>query len=96
MKEDDLLAWAIWMETADRKVAYDVVNTDLKVSTVFLGLDDSYYRIDKQPGYKPQLFETMVFRNGEPTECQCYATWGGAEHGHNKMVEKVKAELLKE
>jgi hypothetical protein len=47
------MRWATWFEAADRHVR-DSFQGDVRVSTVFLGLDHSVYG-------PPQLFETMVF-----------------------------------
>jgi hypothetical protein len=52
VSEPDLLTWARWFETADRRVAV------YSVSTVFLGLDHGF-----GPG-PPVLWETMVFGPG--------------------------------
>ncbi|PYQ83171.1 MAG: hypothetical protein DMG02_34130 [Acidobacteria bacterium] len=38
VEEPELLTWGRWMETAERHVAVDQVR-DVKVSTIFLGLD---------------------------------------------------------
>jgi len=86
---DDLLAWANWFETADRKVAKTELPNDVKVSTVFLGLDRSY-------GQKvPLLFETMVFGGTLDQEMERYPTWQDAEEGHKRWVEKAKVPLGK-
>jgi len=56
----DLFAWARWLETAPRHVGNDVLYGDselqVRVSTVFLGLDHNYFG-----GGPPILWETMVF-----------------------------------
>jgi hypothetical protein len=52
--EPDLMAWGRWFETAGRHLADDEVG-DVRVSTVFLGLD---HRFGDGP---PVLWETMVF-----------------------------------
>lgn len=83
--EPDLLTWGRWLETADRQVANTLVG-DVRVSTVFLGLDHSFG--DDRP---PILFETMVFGGSLEDEMDRYATWDEAEKGHAAMVEKVKA-----
>jgi hypothetical protein len=79
--EPDLLKWERWLETADRRVA-QTLQGDLEVSTVFLGLDHSWWG-------KPQLFETMVFVNHKSQDTDRYASWTEAELGHEKMVRKV-------
>jgi hypothetical protein len=89
--EPDLMKWADWFETADRRVAKDYVG-EVKVSTVFLGLDHNF-----SGGGNPILWETMVFggpMNYEMTRC------GGsreqAEAMHQKMLAMVRAEMLVE
>ena len=55
---DNVIEWEQWFKTADRKVGMDKIG-DKSISTVFLGLDHSFYlELDNQ---KPILFETMVF-----------------------------------
>lgn len=54
--ENDTLAWARWMETArEKRIVASTEVGDLRVSTVFLGLD---YRFDDGD---PLLYESMVF-----------------------------------
>lgn len=77
---DDLLTWARWLETADRRVARTVVYADVTVSTVFLGLDHQY------GNGPPLLFETMIFGGPHDQEQDRYATWEDAERGHETMV----------
>lgn len=82
---DDLLAWARWIETEDCRVAMDHVG-DVRVSTVFLGLDHNF-----APGGVPVLFETMVFGGPLHHEMERYTNWEQAEAGHAAMVERVRA-----
>ncbi len=78
-----MLAWAAWMETADRRVAHDS-RGGVTVSTVFLGLDHSF------GSGPPMLFETMVFHDGRTGVCcERYATWDDAVAGHKAMCAKV-------
>lgn len=51
---DDLLEWAKWLQTANTNVAFDIIDENIEVSTVFLGLDFSFN------SKKPLLFETMI------------------------------------
>jgi hypothetical protein len=81
----DLLEWAAWFETAERRVARSTVVTGIEVSTVFLGLDYSFGMGE------PLLFETMVFGGPMDGEQDRYTTWDEAEKGHATMVEKVRA-----
>ena len=85
VKECDLMTWAEWYETADRKVARETIG-DSDISTVFLGIDHSF---GEGP---PLLFETMVFNGKLDGEINRYSTWDDAVAGHNAMVKKVKKE----
>jgi len=80
----DLIKWSEWMfAEADRQVA-DSMQGDVRVSTVFLGLDNSLF------GHgPPMLFETMVFVMGAGQDCERYATWDEAEAGHERWVMQV-------
>jgi len=79
----DVIAWARWFEGADRQVA-DSFRDDVRVSTVFLGLDHNFW------GYGPPvLFETMVFMGETSIQCERYATWDQAEEGHKRWVMKA-------
>jgi hypothetical protein len=83
VEEPDLMRWAMWMEEADRHVR-DTFRDDVRVSTVFLGLDMNHW------GEGPRdLFETMVFVNGASVDCERYATWAEAEAGHENCVAKI-------
>lgn len=80
VREPDILKWAAWWETAQRRVARERLTlpdgTEAEVSTVFLGIDHGF-------GGRPLLFETMVFGLKEDAQpCWRYATWLEAEAGH--------------
>lgn len=78
---DDLLKWAAWIEDADIHVGKTQISEDVKVSTVFLGLDHSF---DDGP---PLLFETMVFGGEHDELTRRYSTKEQAVRGHNEVVE---------
>lgn len=85
-----LREWATLFESS-RQVALDVVtrpdSDPVNVSTVFLGLDHSYWS-----GGPPILFETMAF-GGPLDEHQVrYATYGEAVRGHAELLAEVKTE----
>ncbi len=80
--EPDVLAWGKWFESADRAVD-KTEKDDVKVSTVFLGLDHNF------EGGVPLLFETMVFGGSLDQDMERYSTWEEAERGHKEMCEKV-------
>ena len=79
---DDALEWGKWFEKAELHVADDTKD-DIRVSTVFLGLDYSF-------GYGPPLlFETMVFGGEHDRDMDRYSTWEEAEQGHKRMCDIV-------
>jgi len=79
----NLLEWAEWLKNADRTVKKTKIG-EIKISTVFLGLDHNYS--DEGP---PLLFETLVFGGPLDGEMNRYWTWEQAEEGHREMVESV-------
>lgn len=75
----DLMAWAKWLETSPRIVQRDIVG-DVRVSTVFLGLD---YSFGDGP---PLLWETMIF-GGEHDQYQDrYSSHADALVGHARAL----------
>ena len=57
VKEVPLLEWAEWFEHFElRNIAQTEISENVRVSTVFLGIDHNF--LDDGP---PILFETMVF-----------------------------------
>ena len=64
VKTNDLLKWGAWMEKRDERVIEQTDIEDVRVSTVFLGLDHRF-----TPGGPPILFETMIF-GGEHDQYQ--------------------------
>lgn len=80
----DPMMWAKWYETADRRVAHTAITEDIYVSTVFLGLDHSYF------AGSPVLFESMVFGGEQDGDCQRYHTWDEAEAGHEKLCDELR------
>ena len=85
--EDDSLAWSLWFETADRRVALTKMG-DVEVSTVFLGIDHSF------GGGPPLLYETLVFGGPLDGEMERYSTLQEAEAGHQRMVARVSGEVV--
>ena len=76
--------WAEWIEEADRRVADSTVG-NVRVSTVFLGIDHSF-----DPGDPPLLFETLIFGGQHDGEMWRYETWDEAEAGHARAVQLVE------
>lgn len=83
--EPNLMKWAQWFESADRVVKQEMIG-DVKVSTVFLGLDHSF----GEGG--PMLFETMIFGGKHDEDQDRCSTWEQAEEMHQKAINKVKGE----
>jgi hypothetical protein len=90
--EPDLLKWAEWFETFDRRVRSDVIGP-YHVSTVFLGLDHSFSR--GNPRARPLLFETMVFnvigggREAVDIQERC-STWREAIEQHERIAAEIR------
>ena len=85
---DDILEWGRWFEnTATRRVAYTELANDVRISTVFLGLDHSF------GNGKPLLFETMIFGGEHDDYCERYSTWGEAEVGHLEAIKLARGEI---
>lgn len=84
-----LMEWGCFLEKhrLDRIVSREEIN-GLRVSTVFIGLDHSWLPRDHKD-HKPDIFETMVFKNESDIYCERYSTWQEAEYGHKKAVEWV-------
>ena len=79
----DLLLWAKWFEKADRHVKDEKIG-DVRISTVFLGIDDNYGL-----NGPPILFETMIFGGPLDGEMWQYETWDDALKGHKRVVREV-------
>lgn len=78
---EDIIDWAKWFETADRRIAKTELD-DCEVSTVFLGLNHFNGR--------DMWFETMVFGGTYDGECRRYGNLEEARQGHNVMVQYVR------
>ena len=77
---EDVIEWAQWFETADRQVADDQIG-DIRVSTVFTGIDYNFTQIGP-----PRVFETMIFGGALSDREWRYATWEEAEAGHRELL----------
>lgn len=89
--EVDAATWAVWFETANRRVARTELPGGGFISTVFLGLDHGYFKDEP-----PILFETMS-KIGDEWEdyFERYATWAEAEAGHARIVAEALAAIEK-
>lgn len=83
---DDLLAWALWFETAERHLARTELPGGAYVSTVFLGMDHNFAGRASGRAHVPVLFETLVFGGDHDGLCERTATWAEAEAAHAAMV----------
>lgn len=82
---EDLYAWGRWMENGDRHVALTKLGEDVRVSTVFLGLDHSF----SDEG-EPVLWETMIFGGEHDQYQKRYTSEADALDGHNWAVTLAK------
>jgi hypothetical protein len=78
----DMMTWARMFEESDRHVA-ETMQGEVRVSTVFLGLDHGF---GEGP---PVLFETMVLVDEQAQGRERYCTWAEAEAGHKRWVMEV-------
>jgi hypothetical protein len=104
-----LTEWATWdPERAKRIIGRHNTETHL-VSTIFLGLDHGWMRLDS----RPQWFETMIFDKTQRHELQLgskltgtwtlgdviyeerYSTLEEAEQGHQAAIAWLEEELAK-
>lgn len=84
---EELLTWARWFEVSgSRIVARDLVG-DVRVSTVFLGLDHLFTE-----GSAPMLLETMIFDGPHDGYQERYASKADALEGHRKALAIVTSD----
>jgi hypothetical protein len=79
---ENLFEWARWFEKANRVVEKTEIG-DVKISTVFLGLDHQYGE------GQPLLFETMIFGGKHDQYQERYSTWDDAVNGHRVACDMV-------
>jgi len=84
--EPDIKKWAQWYEKSGekRRVGLTELPNNIKVSTVFLGIDHKY------GDGPPELFETMIFGGEHNEYCERYATWDDAYDGHKRALTMVQ------
>lgn len=95
--ERNLLKWAKWYETADRRVKQEWVE-NVRISTVFTGIDMGWRFImeGEKMVHIPILWETMTFSNNRELHelmDRCSGNREQAEAMHERMVRKVKEAL---
>ncbi len=77
-------SWSAWFCGADRVVACDFVG-DIRVSTVFLGIDYNF------SGHgAPTLWESLVFGGALDGQMSRYDSLQSAEKGHRELLRSVK------
>lgn len=64
------------------------LGADLRVSTVWLGIDHNFLGIGP-----PLVWETMVFGGDRDEECRRYATRAEAFDDHERIVRELRAEV---
>jgi len=93
IKCSDLIYWAVTMENNNRRIGLDIIkvdNEEIKVSTVFLGLNHNF-------GDGPDLwFETMIFGGINDGWQDRYSTREQALIGHQKAIEIAKSDKVVE
>lgn len=78
---NDLMEWGRFMEKRDvRIIAKDALPHDVRVSTVFLGLDHAF------GGAVPILWETMIFNGPHDGHQERYTSRADALAGHARAV----------
>lgn len=81
--------WATFFHDFKRRQVAETFVGDVRVSTVFLGIDHGFGMTDE-----PLVFETMAFKENRSSYddlyCERYATWDEAIAGHEAMVKKVR------
>lgn len=76
--------WAKWLGESMERVVATTGNSEVLVSTVFLGLNHQCL-----PGGPPLWFETMVFGGPLDRETERYTTYDQAEEGHRRMAARA-------
>lgn len=87
--ECDLMEWAHWFETANRQLARTVIRNEIEVSTIFLGLDQSSFRMSP---HQPILWETQVNSSNFDWH-ERYAFRQQALEGHYAIVDNIMESL---
>jgi hypothetical protein len=88
MTTDDAQEWGMWFSDFDRRRVAESFVGNVRISTVFLGIDHRFY--GKGP---PLIFETMVFGATDDggDEMIRTSTWDEAEIAHKAMTAKIQA-----
>lgn len=86
----DAVEWAKFFEnTTNRIVDWTQINSQVEVSTIFIGIDHRI--LGSGP---PILFETMVFgADDDSGEMARYSSWDDAVAGHSAIVKRLRAKV---
>jgi hypothetical protein len=76
-------------EADSYRVGLCKMGEDLRISTVFLGVNYAY-----SPNEPPLLFETMVFGGEHDLFQERYRTWDEAVEGHARAIEMCGGEII--
>ena len=66
----------------DRRIKFTKLSGKVDVSTVFLGINHSFY------DNEILLFETMIFGGSRDEDCKRYSTLENSIKGHDKIVKE--------
>lgn len=81
-----VMEWAHWFEKSDRRIGYTEITSEVRVSTVFLGIDHRF-----SGNGPPLLFETMIFGGPLADSQWRYVSHDDALAGHAVAVRKARA-----
>ena|SRR5256885_2057145 len=87
-----LYEWAALFEfgLGYRYVDQTLLEDGTKISTIWLGLNHQF-----DPDGPLEIFESMVWDGqGEETDCERYATYEEAKHGHATLVARESERLM--
>jgi hypothetical protein len=88
----ELARWKIENPDAGR-IDITHINDNIKVSTVFLGMDHNFWGCDVDNISTPILFETMVFGGKYDGRQRRYSTYGDAKKGHWEIVDGIRNDM---
>jgi len=83
--------WDTWMQNFNNRiVAQTDINDDLRVSTVFIGIN-----LQSDPDKPPVLFETMIHEAHHGFyHASRYETYEQAQQGHQQIVHDIQVALM--
>jgi hypothetical protein len=82
---EDLMTWGRWMSDATARIVASDYIGDVRVSTVFLGLDHAF-----EHG-APVLWETMIFGGPHDEYQDRYTSQADAKAGHARALELAQS-----